>query len=193
MPLFLLALLGAYLVGSVNFAILLFRLLGREDPRTGFSGNPGVSNVYRLAGPGWAGAVLCLDLLRAMGVAWVSLRACSPPQVPWCALALVAGNMLPAFHRFRGGKGVANSLGFTAVAAPWAALLGAWLWVLVFGITRRPFLGSFGMMAALGAGLAWRSEFSPPGAAGALLLLAAVAAAHRGNLAALRSGAKETE
>ena len=41
----------AYLAGSVNFSIILFRLLGRDDPRKSFSGNAGTTNVYRLAGP----------------------------------------------------------------------------------------------------------------------------------------------
>jgi len=181
----LLTMLAAYLAGSVNFSILLFRLQGREDPRSGFSGNPGVTNVYRLAGPGWAALVLCLDLLRAMGVAFVAVRACPPSQVPWCALALVAGNMFPLFHGLRGGKGVATTLGFTAVAAPGAALLGAWIWVLIFGILRQPFLGSFGMVGALAGGLARTAGFSGQALAALGLLLTAVFWAHRKNLAAL--------
>ncbi len=190
---FLLTMLTAYTAGSLNISILLFRFLGREDPRTRFSGNPGVSNVYRQTGPGWAGLVLSLDLLRAMGVALLSLWACSPAQVPWCALALITGNMFPLFHGFRGGKGVANTLGFTAVAAPWAALLGAGIWLLIFGITRRPFLGSFGMVAALCAGLAWRAGFSPWAMPAVVLLLAAIVYSHRTNLATMVSGEKETQ
>jgi len=190
---FLLTMLAAYLAGSVNFAILLFRLQGREDPRRGFSGNPGVTNVYRLAGPGWAALVLCMDLLRAMAVAFLAVRACAPAQVPWCALTLAAGNMYPAFHGLRGGKGVASTLGFTLVAAPWAALLAAWVWVLIFGIVRQPFLGSFGMVAVLAAGLGRAAGFSAGALPAVALLLAAVLWAHRKNLAQLRAGGESTQ
>jgi len=190
---FLLTLIAANTAGSVNVSILLFRLLGREDPRTRFSGNPGVSNVYRQAGPAWAGLVLCLDLARAMAVALLALWACSPPQVPWCALALIAGNRYPLFHGFRGGKGVANTLGFTAVAAPWAAGLGAGTWLLVYGITRQPFLGSFGMVTVLAAGLARAAGYSPWAIVAVALLLGSIVHAHRANLAGMRSGRKEAE
>jgi len=190
---FALTMIAAYTAGSVNFSIFLFRFLGREDPRTRFSGNPGVSNVYRQAGPGWAALVLCMDLVRAMAVALLALWACTPGQVPWCALALIAGNRFPLFHGFRGGKGVANTLGFTVVAAPWAALLGAGAWLLVFGITRRPFLGSFGMVAVLAAGLARQAAYSAWAVAAVLLLLGSIVHAHRANIAGLRSGRKGTE
>ena len=57
-------LLLAYLAGSINFAIIVLRLLGKEDPRTTFSGNAGTTNVYRQAGKGWAVLVLLLDVGR---------------------------------------------------------------------------------------------------------------------------------
>ena len=66
---FLLGMLCAYLAGSINFAILLFRLIGKDDPRMHFSGNAGVTNVYRQAGWPLAALVLILDMGRAMGVA----------------------------------------------------------------------------------------------------------------------------
>jgi glycerol-3-phosphate acyltransferase PlsY len=187
MFLFVLTLIAAYLAGSVNFSLLLFRLQGREDPRTRFSGNPGVTNVYRLAGPGWAALILVLDLLRAMGVAFLAGTWCTPAEVPWCALALIAGNIAPLFHAFQGGKGVANYLGFTIVAAPWAALLGAWVWLLIFSITRKPFLGSFGMVAALSAGLARSADLAPWALIAVGLILALIVYAHRKNLAESRA------
>ena len=59
----------AYLAGSINFSILLFKISGKEDPRTEFSGNPGVVNVYRQAGLFMAALVWLLEMGRAMGVA----------------------------------------------------------------------------------------------------------------------------
>ncbi len=60
---------AAYLAGSVNFAILFFKIAGRADPRLSFSGNAGTTNVYRLAGMPWAVLVFALDIGRAMAVA----------------------------------------------------------------------------------------------------------------------------
>ena len=73
---------GAYLAGSVNFSILLFRILGREDPRRQFSGNAGVTNVYRQAGLLWAAVVLLLDIGRAFGVCWAALHMLALEVVP---------------------------------------------------------------------------------------------------------------
>jgi glycerol-3-phosphate acyltransferase PlsY len=70
-----------------------------------------------------------------------------PDQVPWLGLALVAGNRFPCFHCFRGGKGVAAYLGFAGFLAPWAAVLAAALWVVVFSVVRVPFVASFYMIA----------------------------------------------
>ncbi len=177
----------AYVAGSVNFSIILFHLLGKGDPRGSFSGNPGVSNVYRQTGAGMAAGVLSLDLLRAAGVGLLSVRLCSPDQFGWCALALVAGNMFPLFHGFRGGKGVANYLGYTAVAFPWAALLAAWVWLLIFGIFRVPFLGSFGMVAALSLGLALRGGFSTTALVAVAAVTGLIIAAHRSNLSGMKN------
>jgi glycerol-3-phosphate acyltransferase PlsY len=94
---------GAYLAGSINFSILLFNVVGKEDPRQTFSGNPGATNVYRQAGIGWAAAVLLLDMGRAMGVAYLGVALASPDWVPWMGLALIVGNRYPCFLGFGGG------------------------------------------------------------------------------------------
>ena len=56
----------AYLAGSVIFAILFFKIAGRADPRSSFSGNAGTTNVYRQAGMPWAALVFALDIGRAL-------------------------------------------------------------------------------------------------------------------------------
>ena len=68
-----LILLLAYFAGSINFAIIILSLLGKEDPRTRFSGNAGTTNVCRQAGKGWAAIVLILDAGRAVGLAALAL------------------------------------------------------------------------------------------------------------------------
>jgi glycerol-3-phosphate acyltransferase PlsY len=143
-------LLLTYLLGSVNFAIIILRLLGGEDPRTTFSGNAGTTNVYRQAGRGWAAVVLLLDTGRAVGLAALALAMLPFALVPWIGLALVAGNRFPCFHRFRGGKGVAGYLGFTILIAPWGAALSCLAWVVVHRIAAIPFIASFFMILILG-------------------------------------------
>ena len=150
-----LMLLLAYIAGSINFAIILLGLLGKEDPRTKFSGNAGTTNVYRQAGIGWAAVVLLLDTGRAVGLAALALYLLPAPLVPWVGMALVAGNRFPCFHRFQGGKGVASFLGFTIPIAPWGAVLSCLVWVAVYGIVRIPFVASFFMVLVLGGAAAW--------------------------------------
>ena len=115
--------LFAYLAGSVNFAIIFFKLTGKEDPRLSFSGNAGTTNVYRQAGYFWATVILLLDIGRALAVAVVAVYFLEGKYLPWAGFFLVLGNSFPCFHGFRGGKGVANYLGFTVLIAPWAALI----------------------------------------------------------------------
>jgi glycerol-3-phosphate acyltransferase PlsY len=139
-----------YLLGSINFAIITLRLLGKEDPRTKFSGNAGTTNVYRQAGRGWAAVVLSLDAGRAVGLAALALALLPLALVPWIGLALVAGNRFTCFHQFRGGKGVAGYLGFTILIAPWWTALSCLVWVVVHRIVAIPFIASFFMVLILG-------------------------------------------
>ena len=143
-------LLLTYLAGSINVAIVVLKLAGQQDPRTVFSGNPGTTNVHRLAGRGWAAAVLLLDLGRAAALALVALTLLPFPWVPWVGLALAAGNRFPCFHGFRGGKGVAGYLGFILPIAPWGAAAACFAWVVVQRIVGIPFVASFAMVLILG-------------------------------------------
>jgi glycerol-3-phosphate acyltransferase PlsY len=172
----------AYLAGSVNFALILFKILGKGDPRKSFSGNAGTTNVYRLAGPVWAAVVLILDVGRAVAVALFAVYALTPGQAPWAGLALVIGNRYPCFHGFQGGKGVANYLGFTAVITPAGAAVSALLWVAVYLLKREPFIASFAMILALAAGTIIAEHFHPAAIAGALATAVFILYNHRKNI-----------
>ncbi len=147
-------LLFTYLAGSINFAIIALRILGKEDPRTKFSGNAGTTNVYRQAGWAWAAVVLLLDVGRAAALAALALALLPFAFVPWIGLALVAGNRFPLFHGFRGGKGVASYLGFAIPIAPWWVAAACLAWVAVHRIVRIPFIASFFMILIIGRGIA---------------------------------------
>ena len=144
--------LSTYIAASINFSIILFKILGQGDPRDRFSGNAGTTNVSRQLGKFWGAVVLLLDLGRAAAIAQVGVWFLPAPLVPVLGLVLVIGNQKPLFHGFRGGKGVAGYLGFTAFLSPVAAGVSCIAWVLVYGLFRIPFIGSFFMIAVLGLG-----------------------------------------
>jgi acyl phosphate:glycerol-3-phosphate acyltransferase len=177
-----LILLLAYFAGSINFAIILLHLLGKEDPRTKFSGNAGTTNVYRQAGRGWAAVVLLLDAGRAVGLAALALCGLPATLVPWVGTALVMGNRFPCFHRFQGGKGVASFLGFTILIAPWGTLLSCLVWVTVYGIVRIPFIASFFMVLILGWATVLASAPRAVSIAGTVVTVLLIFLNHRRNI-----------
>jgi glycerol-3-phosphate acyltransferase PlsY len=181
----LLVMLAAYFAGSVNFSILLFRLLGKEDPRSRFSGNPGTTNVYRQAGWPTAILVLLLDVSRAAAVALLSGYFLAPALLPWAGWGLILGNHFPCFHGFRGGKGVANFIGFYAVLLPLGTLVGLGAYVIIFALSRIPFLGSFGLLAVITIFgiLQWWPH--PAATAGLLVTVASIVWYHHENIARL--------
>jgi glycerol-3-phosphate acyltransferase PlsY len=143
---------SAFLLGSVNFAILVMKAAGKGDPRTKFSGNAGATNVYRQAGLLWAGVVLLLDFGRALLLSFLSIQWSGITLTPWVGLFLLLGNRFPCFHGFRGGKGVGSYLGFTAALSPLTSALSCLVWVAGYSIFRIPFIASLGMILVLAAG-----------------------------------------
>jgi len=191
MPLFsifIVQLAVAYLAGSVNFSILAFRVSGREDPRRHGSGNPGATNVYRQAGIGWAAAVLLLDMARAIAVALLARAFLPAWQVFWVGLGLIIGNRFPCFHGFKGGKGVANYLGFTLAVTPLWAGSGILAWGGAHLIWRTPFLSSFAMVFVLAAGMVLAACGNGWGIAGTLATALFIVACHHGNMRARWGG-----
>lgn len=180
----LLIYLFAYFAGSVNFAIIFFKLTGRGDPRQSFSGNAGTTNVYRQAGMVWAAVVFLLDIGRALAVAAIAGYLLNPPLIPWVGFFLVLGNSFPCFHGFRGGKGVANYLGFTMLIAPWAVLASAIIWLVVYyGIKRIPFIASLFMVFTLAFGQAIYLDWQFSAVAGAMATFLLIILNHRKNIA----------
>jgi glycerol-3-phosphate acyltransferase PlsY len=111
----ILILLGAYLIGSVSFAVVVSRAMGLPDPHEYGSGNPGATNVLRTGNKMAAALTLVGDAMKGwvgMFLAQVAASRFGVPEViPAAALAVFAGHLYPVFHRFRGGKGVATTAG----------------------------------------------------------------------------------
>jgi glycerol-3-phosphate acyltransferase PlsY len=175
--------LFAYLAGSVNFAIIFLKLAGKVDPRLNFSGNAGTTNVYRQAGILWAAVVFLLDIGRAITVAFMANYFLKNTLLPWACFFLVLGNTFPCFHGLRGGKGVANYLGFTLLVAPWSAVFAAAIWLAVYGIGRVTFIASFFMVFILACGQALTLHWDLKAVTGALATFLLILFNHRKNIA----------
>jgi glycerol-3-phosphate acyltransferase PlsY len=182
----------AYLIGSVSFAVVVSRVMGLADPRSYGSGNPGATNVLRsgnraaalatLAGDAAKGAVAVLlarTLAERFGFSDATLAA--------VGLAAFVGHLVPVFHGFRGGKGVATAAGVLIALSPWLGLatLATWITIAVFF--------RYSSLAALVSAV-----FAPAyylllaGADGVLAVLVAMSALlllrHRANVANLLAG-----
>ena len=183
-------LLLAYLIGSLDFAVIVARLKG-EDIYSMGSGNPGASNALRSMGKTAGAMVLFGDLAKGVAAAAVGSALGGNETIAGAAgLAAVVGHCYPVFHRFRGGKGAATLAGMLLWVAPWAGL-GM---VLVFGgIVSVWRIASVGSIA--GAALAVPLAVWLDGVRGWALawLSAAVALVmyrHRGNIVRLLRGAE---
>ncbi len=133
---------GAYLVGSVSFAVVVSKLFGLPDPHSYGSGNPGATNVLRTGNRAAAALTLAGDGIKGFLAVWIAHRlgaswGDASLATAGAALAVFIGHLYPVFHRFAGGKGVATAAGIAfALALPLGvALVGVWLAVaLVFRI-----------------------------------------------------------
>lgn len=199
----MLFILIAYLVGSIPFGLLLGRLRG-VDLRAHGSGNIGATNAGRVLGRKWGLLCFMLDVLKgAVPVlcAGIWSGAISDPALSdraetlWVSVAIAAilGHVFPIWLRFRGGKGVATSLGallalYPIVTLPAAGALAVWL--ACVGVTRMVGVSSVAAAAALPL-LVWLTSLTPvweeravrPALVLTALLAALVIWRHRGNLA----------
>ena len=129
-----------------------------------------------------AALVWLLEMGRAMGVALACSYLLPTALVPIGGLALILGNRFPCFHQFRGGKGVANYLGFTTIITPLAAGISALAWLATFALFRIPFVGSFVMVFILGAGTLPACNYDPLSAAAVLATVALIYYGHKRNV-----------
>ena len=133
------AVIAAYLIGSLSFAVIVSKYYGMDDPRTYGSGNPGATNVLRSGKKKAAALTLLGDALK--GLVAVILARClqdalnlSDIAIAAVAVAALVGHMWPLFFGFKGGKGVATALGVLLALSPAMALVCAAIWlVMAFG------------------------------------------------------------
>jgi glycerol-3-phosphate acyltransferase PlsY len=176
----------AYLLGSLSFAILLSRLAGGPDPRASGSGNPGATNMLRVAGKRLAIFTLIGDLLKGLlPILLADLLGFNLQQQAWIGLAAVIGHLYPVYFNFRGGKGVATAAGMLLGLYPPAALLAVAAWALVFVLTRTSSLAALIATPLTLPLLAWQQ---PAALLPVCVLTGLIVWRHRGNLRDLFAG-----
>jgi glycerol-3-phosphate acyltransferase PlsY len=187
-----LAILAAYLLGSVPFAMISSRLFGLADPRSYGSGNPGATNVLRSGNKKAALLTLLGDALKG----WVAVHAAqrmgfADEIIGLVALAVFFGHLFPVFLKFRGGKGVATAIGVLIALDPLLGLAAIGTWLLVAFVFRYSSLA-----AILAAALAPVYSLLMHGASAWILVIAILAMAligkHWQNLQRLLAG-RETK
>ena len=140
----------SYLIGSVSFSYGIARLLKGYDIRMHGSGNAGATNMLRVVGKGPAAAVFLLDMLKGMvAVGLAAWFTNSPFLVMLAGIMAIIGHKWPIFLRFRGGKGIATTIGVTATLTFLAALIAGIFAILAIVITRYVSLGSLIFAAGL--------------------------------------------
>ena len=177
--------LGAYLIGSVSFAILVSRLFALPDPRSYGSGNPGATNVLRTGKKLAAALTLAGDAGKGWLAVW--LAGLYTAETAAAGLAVFLGHVFPVFYRFKGGKGVATAAG-VLFAFDWRLGLGAaGTWLIIAAFFRYSSFAS--IVAAVFAGVFAVFLLGPGGSAAVVVIIALLLLwTHRGNIVRLARG-----
>ncbi len=165
----LLAIVAAYLIGSLSFAVIVSRAMGLSDPRSYGSGNPGATNVLRSGSKPAAIVTLLLDAFKGwlpvMLVQWFGpAYGLGEGTQALAGLAAFLGHLYPVFFGFKGGKGVATAVGVLLAFEPLLALATLLTFAIIVFFFRYVSLASLVAAAfapayyLLGHGVAWQAS-----------------------------------
>jgi acyl phosphate:glycerol-3-phosphate acyltransferase len=186
--------LGAYLLGSVPFGLLLGKTTGR-DIRLAGSGNIGATNVTRLLGRKMGLLTLLLDagkaVLPMLAASWLLAGPERELGVAFCGGAAFLGHLYPVYLQFRGGKGVATALGVFLYLEPLAALAAMAVFIIVTLNWGFVSLGSL-TAALLLPGLVWLLSVSMIDTLLAVMVAVLIWLKHRENIVRLSQGKEKS-
>jgi glycerol-3-phosphate acyltransferase PlsY len=190
---YLLVGIASYLLGSVNIAVLVARSQGVDILKEG-SGNPGATNVKRVLGRWWGNLVFigdfCKGLIGAGFPVWLGLGA-TPEIDAWLGVIGMLGTLLghccSVFIGFRGGKGVASTIGGLTSLMPLVVVIALPIWIATYYIGRMVSLASILFVLALPL-LSWLLGKPLPYCVLCLLIMVLVVVRHRSNIVRIIRG-----
>ncbi|ADU30118.1 glycerol-3-phosphate 1-O-acyltransferase PlsY [Evansella cellulosilytica] len=183
----------SYLLGSISFSYLIAKKIKQVDIRQHGSGNAGATNTLRLLGIGPAITVLLLDCAKGIVAVYLGLYFSNGDIViaAACGLAAIIGHNWPIYYGFRGGKGVATTIGVLATLVFFPALISGIIAIISIIITRFVSLGSllFIINTTLIA-IIFRSSFQNPNTLSLFLIAICILSVwrHRANIQRLFTG-----
>lgn len=193
-----LAIVIGYLLGSIPFGFLIGRHGSGADIRDAGSGNIGASNVARVVGPAAGLATLLLDGGKGALAVWLAMHlgqgdpAADINRMIAAGLAAIIGHMFPVWLGFRGGRGVATTIGVFGMIGWMAVAAGLAIWVAAMAIWRYASLSSMLWAAALPLLMYWLyapGHYPPPAVSvGTVIAAVLVLWRHRPNLRRLVEG-----
>jgi glycerol-3-phosphate acyltransferase PlsY len=183
---------GSYLFGSLFASLILGRLLKGIDIRNYGSGNAGSTNTLRTLGVKAAVAVFILDMLKGVIPVLLAKAVSDDPRLEVvAALAAIVGHDFPIYFGFRGGRGVATSMGATIammpLLGPFLPILGGVILIPTRYVSLMSVLGSV-VTAMIIIALAATNRVPDAYAVYAVIAAALIVWLHRGNIGRLRAG-----
>lgn len=141
----------AYLIGSINFSVILSKKMAGFDVREKGSGNAGTTNMLRSVGKKAAALTLLCDVLKgvvSIGISWIVGKIANDVDsallVQIAGILVVVGHTYPIFFGFKGGKGVATSLGVLLMTNWQIGLICLTFAIVIMALSRKVSLGSIG-------------------------------------------------
>lgn len=181
-----LAVLASYALGTFPTGVLVAKRGGHEVLDEG-SGNPGASNVYRVAGFKAGAVVLIGDALKGVAAAGFGYAVGNREVALVCGLAAVVGHCFPVQRWGKGGKGVAAAGGMALVLFPWVVIALTGVWFLIARVLNKASLGSL-IVAIAGPFIVWATG-RPPREVGLLSVVCVlIIARHHANIRRLLKG-----
>lgn len=184
---------AAYLIGSISSAIIICRLMGLPDPREQGSGNPGATNVMRIGGKKAAAITLLGDSLKGLIPVYAANALGMPVEVVAATgLAAFIGHLYPVFFGFKGGKGVATSVG-VLLGFFWALGLAFMAtWYLVYKLGRISSLSAL-VASTLSPIFAWYLVGDKAVIAASVIMTVFLLWRHKANIQRLLAGEESSK
>lgn len=179
-----------YLLGAISFAVIVSQRQGVDIFKAG-SGNPGATNVKRVLGAKWGNLVFALDALKGLVAAGWPILILGEIRLAVIGLvAAILGHSFSVFLKFRGGKGVATTMGGLLAIMPLCLLVGLLAWLLVFYSTKIVALASilFAFSLPISAFYIYDEDPSDPRFTLSMLLCILIFFRHRSNLRRMLQG-----